>query len=73
MAKGHMTIFTSHRLLNTYLADRIIVLEAGEIIEEGTQSELLKNNRRFAQLFKYQQEKFQVNTEGKDSDENSSD
>ena len=49
------------------------MLEAGEIIEEGTQSELLKNNRRFAQLFKYQQEKFQVNTEGKDSDENSSD
>ena len=61
--KGYMTIFTSHRLLNTYLADRIIVLEAGEIIEEGTQKELLKNNERFAQLFKYQQEKFHVNTE----------
>ena len=61
--KGYMTIFTSHRLLNTYLADRIIVVEAGEIIEEGTQKELLKNNQRFAQLFKYQQEKFHVNTE----------
>lgn len=72
-SEGHMTIFTSHRLLNTYLADRIIVLEAGKIIEEGTRSELLKNNGRFAELFKYQQEKFQVNAEGKDSDENSSD
>jgi len=33
---GKMTIFTSHRLTNTYLADRIIVLEKGKVIEDGT-------------------------------------
>ena len=32
-----MTIFTSHRLSNVALADRIIVLESGRVIEDGTQ------------------------------------
>jgi ABC-type multidrug transport system fused ATPase/permease subunit len=54
---GKMTIFTSHRLTNTYLADRIIVLEKGQVIEDGTQSELLANKQRFAELYKYQADK----------------
>lgn len=57
-AEDKMTIFTSHRLSNVALADRIIVLEKGKVIEEGTQSELLKMNRRYAELFRYQSEKF---------------
>lgn len=52
-----MTIFTSHRLTNTYLADRIIVLEKGKVIEDGTQAELLRNKHRFAELYKYQADK----------------
>lgn len=57
-AEDKITIFTSHRLSNVTLADRIIVLEKGKVIEEGTQSELLKMNRRYAELFRYQSEKF---------------
>lgn len=53
-----MTIFTSHRLSNTFLADRIIVLEKGRVIEDGTQSELIKNKQRFAEMFKYQADRF---------------
>lgn len=56
---GEMTIFTSHRLSNVALADWIIVLENGTVIEEGTQKELLERNQRYAQLYRYQSEKFQ--------------
>jgi ABC-type multidrug transport system fused ATPase/permease subunit len=55
---GKMTIFTSHRLSNISLADRIIVLEKGKIVEDGTQRQLLMNNGRYAELYRYQQEKF---------------
>lgn len=55
---GKTTLFTSHRLTNISLADRIIVLERGKVIEEGTQKELLRLDGRYAQLFHYQQEHF---------------
>lgn len=55
---GKLTIFTSHRLSNVFLADRIIVLENGRILEEGTQEQLIRNNKRYAELFQYQQKKY---------------
>jgi len=58
LTRGKLTLFTSHRLSNVFLADRIIVLEEGRIVEDGTQSELIKNNKRYAELFHYQKEKF---------------
>lgn len=58
LTRGKLTLFTSHRLSNVFLADRIIVLEEGQIVEDGTQSELIKNNKRYAELFHFQQEKF---------------
>jgi ATP-binding cassette subfamily B protein len=58
---GKLTIFTSHRLSNVFLADRIIVLENGQIIEEGTQEQLIRNNKRYAELFQYQQKKYSSN------------
>ena len=57
---GKMTIFTSHRLTNTFMADRIIVLEKGRVIEDGALQELLRNKQRFAELYKYQADKFVV-------------
>jgi ABC-type multidrug transport system fused ATPase/permease subunit len=58
MTEDKLTIFTSHRLSNVFMADKIIVLENGQVYEEGTQEQLLKEKRKFAELFKYQQEKF---------------
>ena len=58
LTDGKMTLFTSHRLTNTFMADRIIVLEKGKVIEDGTQGELLRNKHRFAELYKYQADKF---------------
>jgi len=60
LTDGKMTIFTSHRLSNVALADRILVLEKGELIEDGTQEQLLKNKHRYAELFHYQQEKYDI-------------
>lgn len=47
-------IFISHRLSTTRLADRIIMLENGQIVEEGSHDELLKQNGKYAQMWKVQ-------------------
>ena len=54
---GKTTIFTSHRLSNVYLANRIFVIEGGRLIEEGTHDDLLYKNGRYAELFYYQRKK----------------
>ncbi len=50
--------FTSHRLSNINLADRILVLAEGKIVENGTKEELLKLGQCFSELYQYQAEKF---------------
>lgn len=63
MTKDRLTIFTSHRLSNLSLADRVIVLENGKLLEDGSPEKLLKDNNRYAELFKYQQKKYMVKVE----------
>jgi ATP-binding cassette subfamily B protein len=36
------------------MADRILVLDKGEILEEGSHEELLKKKNRYAELFNLQ-------------------
>ncbi len=64
ITEGRLTLFTSHRLSNLSLADRIIVLEGGKIIEDGRPEKLLKDNKRYAELFRYQQKKYMIKGEG---------
>ena len=47
-------IFISHRLSTTRLADKIFMLENGNIIEEGSHEELLKMNGKYAQMWRVQ-------------------
>lgn len=58
IASDKMTIFTSHHLSTIYLANRIIVLEKGKVVEDGKHMDLLKNNKRYAELFRYKQEQY---------------
>lgn len=53
-AESKTVIFISHRLSTTRLADRIIMLEHGSIVEQGTHDELLKLNGRYANMWRAQ-------------------
>ena len=48
------TLFISHRLVTTVNADWIIVLQDGEVIEQGTHSGLMKAEGLYANLFNLQ-------------------
>ena len=48
------TIFVSHRLSSATIADKIIVLNYGEIVEMGKHRELLDLNGKYAELFNAQ-------------------
>jgi ATP-binding cassette, subfamily B, bacterial len=54
LAEGRTTILISHRFPTVRMADRIIVLEGGRVIEEGTHSSLVEQGGRYAHLFSLQ-------------------
>lgn len=59
-AAAHKTvIFISHRLSTTVGADKIYVMEKGEIIESGSHEELMAKDGTYAYMFKLQAEKYQ--------------
>jgi ABC-type multidrug transport system fused ATPase/permease subunit len=54
LLKGRTCIIIAHRLSTTFLADRIIALDKGKIVEEGTHEELLKLGGLYAKLYELQ-------------------
>lgn len=65
-AMEHKTsIFISHRLSSTRFCDRILLLEHGEIIEEGTHESLLAKKMRYAKLFEVQSQYYKDEDERK--------
>ena len=54
MSHGKSVILISHRLGCARLADRILFLDAGRIVEEGTHDELLARGGRYAEMYELQ-------------------
>ncbi len=54
IAKGRMTVIISHRLALARIADRILVLEQGEIIESGHHDQLMAQKGRYFEMFSRQ-------------------
>lgn len=57
-AHNKTVIFISHRLSTTVNADKIYVMENGEIIESGSHTELMEKNGTYAYMFNLQAEKY---------------
>jgi ATP-binding cassette, subfamily B, bacterial len=54
IAKGRMTVIISHRLALARIADRVLVLEQGEIIESGHHDQLMAQKGRYFEMFSRQ-------------------
>lgn len=54
LTEGRTSIVIAHRLSTIQKADKIIVLEAGEIIEQGSRQELLNQDGHYKKLFELQ-------------------
>ena len=58
LRKDKTTIFVSHRLSSATTATKIIVLEYGEIVEEGTHRELMEKKGKYYELFSTQAKRY---------------
>jgi ABC-type multidrug transport system fused ATPase/permease subunit len=51
LAAGRTTIAIAHRLSTAMRADRILVMDAGVIVEDGTHDELVTRGGRYSSLY----------------------
>lgn len=59
LTKGRTSVLISHRFSTVRMADRILVLDKGELLEIGSHEELLQKNGKYAELFKLQAKGYQ--------------
>ena len=57
LSKGRTTVMIAHRLSTIVHADKIFVLDKGEIVEQGNHAELVEQDGMYAQMYRLQTEK----------------
>lgn len=58
LREGKTTIFVSHRLSSATMASKIVVLEYGKLVEEGTHKELMEKRGKYYELFSTQAKRY---------------
>jgi len=66
LTEGLTTVLISHRFSSVRRADRIVVVEEGRVLEEGSHDELMANNSRYSRLFELQARRFRQGLEADD-------
>ncbi len=56
LTAGKMAVLISHRFSTVRMADRILVLDGGRVLEDGSHEQLLRSRGRYAELFNLQAE-----------------
>jgi ATP-binding cassette subfamily B protein len=59
LTEGKTAVIISHRFSTVRIADRIMVLKNGAVLEIGTHNELMKNDKLYAELFNLQAQGYQ--------------
>ena len=67
ITQGLTTIVISHRFSTVRRADRIVVLEGGRVVEDGTHDALLAAGGRYARMFTLQAQRFAGGRGGADT------
>lgn len=63
LCSGKISLFISHRLSSTRFCEKILFLENGKIVEEGTHDELMKKMGKYAKMFNIQSHYYQKEVE----------
>ena len=58
LVKGRTALLVTHRLASVVMADRILVLKHGKLVEEGTHRDLLARAGEYAELFRLQASRY---------------
>jgi len=59
LTKGRIAILISHRFSTVRMADQIVVLQSGRIVERGSHDDLVRRNGHYARLFELQARGYQ--------------